>query len=261
MSREVLDSGLKARLFSRERVERSERGDTMIEVLLALIVLGLTSVALIVAFSTTLSASAEHRALTSGDIAVNNYSQQVIAGIEANQDLFTCPTPARNATQNTAYYNTELALTSPSPSLPSISSVQYWNGSAWSTSCIANASELITVSVASGTTPAMSFVVDSPTAGSNYVGGSPTGITFVTPTSADHCHVGGVAAVNPEVEVQLRQQPGRHRSLAYQPDARRRERRPDDGRDALWLQFERPERLHHLHRLHDQSDDLVRTGG
>ncbi len=58
MSHEVLDSGLKARLFSRERVERSERGDTMIEVLLALMVLGLTSVALIVAFSTTLSASA-----------------------------------------------------------------------------------------------------------------------------------------------------------------------------------------------------------
>ena len=207
MSREVLDSGLKARLFSRERVERSERGDTMIEVLLALIVLGLTSVALIVAFSTTLSASAEHRALTSGDIAVNNYSQQVIAGIEANQDLFTCPTPARNATQNTAYYNTELALTSPSPSLPSISSVQYWNGSAWSTSCIANASELITVSVASGTTPAMSFVVDSPTAGSNYVGGSPTGITFVTPTSAISATSGASLPVNPEVEVNFGNSP------------------------------------------------------
>jgi Tfp pilus assembly protein PilV len=207
MSHEVLDSGLRARLFSRERVERSERGDTMIEVLLALVVLGLTSVALIIAFSTTLSASAEHRALTSGDIAVNDYSQQVIAGIEANQDLFTCPTPARNATQNTAYYNTELALTSPSPSLPSISSVQYWNGSAWSTSCIANASELITVSVASGTTPAMSFVVDSPTAGSNYVGGSPTGITFVTPTSAISATSGASLPVNPEVEVNFGNSP------------------------------------------------------
>src|ERR1700722_6876398 len=114
MSREIVkESGSRARLSLRKRVERSERGDTMIEVLLALIVLGLTSVALIVAFSTTLSASAQHRALTSGDIAVNNYSQQVIAGIEANQDLFTCPPPARTATQNSAYYNTELALTSP----------------------------------------------------------------------------------------------------------------------------------------------------
>ena len=131
MSRNVVDPGSKAQFFSRERVERSERGDTMVEILLALMVLGLTSVALIVAFSTTLSASAQHRALTSSDIAVNNYSQQVIAGIEANQDLFSCPTPARTASQNTTYYNTELAITSPTPYLPSISSVQYWNGSAW----------------------------------------------------------------------------------------------------------------------------------
>ena len=126
----------------------------MIEILLALIVLGLTSVALIVAFSTTLSASAEHRKLTSADIAINDYSQQVIAGIEANQDLFTCPTPALSASANAAYYNTELAITSPSPYNPTISSVQYWNSStsSFTTSCIANASELITVSVGSGST-------------------------------------------------------------------------------------------------------------
>src|SRR5580692_9788521 len=114
-ARVVENPSLKDRVLSRLRRDRSERGDSMIEVLLALIVLGLTSVALIVAFSTTLSASAEHRTLTSADIAINDYTQSVTAGIEANQDLFTCPTPALSAAANAAYYNTELAIASPAP--------------------------------------------------------------------------------------------------------------------------------------------------
>ena len=215
MSREVVEmSGLRARLFSRERVDRSERGDTMVEILLALIVLGLTSVALIVAFSTTLSASAEHRTLTSADIAINDYTQAVTAGIEANQDLFTCPTPALSATANAAYYNTELAISSPAPYSPTITAVQYWNTSTsafttlGSSSCIANASELITVSVGSGShLQTMQFVVDSPTSGSNYVGGAPTGIVFTTPTSAITATSGASLPVNPVVEVQFGNSP------------------------------------------------------
>src|ERR1700722_6198691 len=205
MSREIVkESGSRARLSLRKRVERSERGDTMIKVLVAVMVLGLTSVALIVAFSTTLSASAQHRRLTSADIAINDYSQQVIAGIEANQNLFTCPTPALSASANATIYNTELAIASPAPYSPTITSRQYWNPatSAFTTSCIANASELITVSVSSGSTnQTTSFVVDSPTAGSNYVGGAPTGLEFTTPTSAITAISGASLPVNPVVEV------------------------------------------------------------
>jgi hypothetical protein len=211
MSREVVHpSGLRARLFSHDRIDRSEKGDTMIEVLLALIVLGLTSVALIVAFSTTLSASAEHRSLTSADIAINDYSQRVIAGIEANQDLFTCPTPALSASANAAYYNTELAIASTAPYTATITSVQYWNPSTsqFTTSCIANASELITVSVSGGSSnQTTSFVVDSPTAGSNYVGGAPTGLTFLVPTTATSATSGASLPINPVVEVNFGNSP------------------------------------------------------
>src|ERR1700685_2713150 len=146
MSREAVSlARLKDRLFAPDRIDRSEKGDTMIEVLLALIVLGLTSVALIVAFSTTLSASATHRSLASADIAINNYSQQVIAGIEANQDLFTCPTPALTMSA----LNSELAISSPAPYNPTITSVQYWNSSnsTFSSTCIANAAEMVTVTL------------------------------------------------------------------------------------------------------------------
>jgi hypothetical protein len=205
MSRDDVEiPGLRARLF-RERVERSERGDTMIEILLALIVLGLTSVALIVAFSTTLSASAEHRTLTSADIAINDYTQQVIAGIEANQNLFTC-SPALTVAQ----YNSELALTSSAPYNPTITSVQYWNpaSATFTSTCVANSSELITVSVTDGIHNQTSqFVVDSPSAGSNYVGGAPTGLEFTTPTSAISATSGASLPVNPVVEVQFGNSP------------------------------------------------------
>ena len=208
----VEKSGLRARLFSRERVERSERGDTMIEVLLALMILGLTSVALIVAFSTTLSASAQHRRLTSANIAINDYSQQVIAGIEANQNLFTCPTPARSTSTiptNVGYYVNQLAIASTAPYSPTISNVQYWDPSTSmpTTSCIANASELITVSVSSGYANQTSqFVVDSPTSGSNFVGGTPSGLAFTTPAFTTvaapiSASSGASLPVNPVVEV------------------------------------------------------------
>ena len=52
------------------RPGRSEVGDTLIEVLLALVVLGLASVALLIAFGTTISASSDHRGLATSETAL-----------------------------------------------------------------------------------------------------------------------------------------------------------------------------------------------
>ncbi len=73
----------------------SEAGDTLVEVLLAVIVLGLASVALIIAFSTSISASAEHRQLATSDILLSTVSQEAISVIEsnANLNLFTACNP------------------------------------------------------------------------------------------------------------------------------------------------------------------------
>jgi type II secretory pathway pseudopilin PulG len=184
------------------RMDRSERGDTMVEILLSLIVLGLTSVALLIGFSTTISASAEHRQLASANLAINNYSQQVIAGVEADSTLFTCPgTPYTPAS-----FMTELGITSSAPYNPQITSIQYWNPTteSFGSTCVANSSELITVSVSSGSkNESLSFVVDSPTAGSNFVGGAPTNLGFVTPAVGSNITAisGASLPVNPVVEV------------------------------------------------------------
>ncbi len=49
---------------------RSEEGETLVEVLLSVIILGVASVALIAAFGTDISASAEHRSLANFDTAL-----------------------------------------------------------------------------------------------------------------------------------------------------------------------------------------------
>jgi type II secretory pathway pseudopilin PulG len=196
------DEGLDRRSWFAKRMDRSERGDTMVEILLSLIVLGLTSVALLIGFSTTISASAEHRQLASANLAINDYSQQVTAGIEADSTLFTCPGTAYTP----ASIMTELGITSTAPYSPIITSIQYWNPASeqWVNGCVANTSELITVSVSSGSkNQTLSFVVDSPIAGSNFVGGTPTGLGFITPAHGSNISAtsGASLPVNPVVEI------------------------------------------------------------
>ncbi len=181
--REWLRSGIG--LFWRERAERSERGetrfdeagDTLVEVLLALIVLGLTSVALIIAFSTSISASAEHRQLATSDIALSAVSQQAIASIDSQLVLFT-------SCESLTYYQSHVSLTPSSGTIPSgytpaLSNVQYWNpstasfGSGFtngpgnvSPSCALDEPEEITITVThDGDVYTNSFVVDYPLAG------------------------------------------------------------------------------------------------
>ncbi len=203
---------------SRDEATRSESGDTLIEVLLALVILGLTSVALILAFSTSISASATQRQLASANIALNDYTQNVIAGIESNQDLFTCPQTARTP----ANYMSELAIPTTPATVSSglttvyttaISNVEYWNESTsqFTTTCVSNAAQEITVTVTSGSAQeSTQFVVDSPSSGSSYVGGAPTALTFITPVQYSAPSVpatpitstsGAALSVNPEVEV------------------------------------------------------------
>ena len=45
------------------QVQYTEQGDTLVEVLLAMVILGIASVALLAGFATSIAASAEHRNL------------------------------------------------------------------------------------------------------------------------------------------------------------------------------------------------------
>ena len=78
---------------------RSEAGDNLVEVLLAIVVLGLTSVALLAAFGTIISSSAEYRGLPTMDTVLRSASQQAISqvGQQPGALFASCESAARKA--------------------------------------------------------------------------------------------------------------------------------------------------------------------
>jgi type II secretory pathway pseudopilin PulG len=161
-----------------------EDGDTLIEVLIALIVLGLATVALMIAFGTSISASAEHRNLTTINSILTSASQQAISEMQlvAQQNLFaSCQTGtyAQQATQeesqvplsvlpstDSALYTVQFVPTTGSSPYP----VEWWNESGvnagqFTSTCpstYVNQPQMFTISLtvlSSGATYYNSFVV------------------------------------------------------------------------------------------------------
>ncbi len=75
----------------------AEAGDTLIEVLIALVVLGIAVVAMLLAFGAALSGSAEHRTLTNIATAKKTVTQQIVAQLQnANPPLYLACASATN---------------------------------------------------------------------------------------------------------------------------------------------------------------------
>ncbi len=80
-----------------DRLVRSEQGDTLLEILIAIVIISLTVTALLGALVTTLTTSTEHRSLSTLDTLLNSFAQSVenqVQGKSQQQPLFlNCPTP------------------------------------------------------------------------------------------------------------------------------------------------------------------------
>jgi type II secretory pathway pseudopilin PulG len=152
---------------------RSEAGDTLIEVLLAIVVLGLTSVALLTAFGTIISSSAEYRGLATMDTVLRSASQQAISQVGQQPGaLFASCESAGPSGPGQVNFSLPAGYTAV------VSSVQYWDASAtppafdppssWTgtsfSPCIPNAAELLTITVtaaSSGQSSTIRSVVDN----------------------------------------------------------------------------------------------------
>jgi len=151
---------------------RSEAGDTLIEVLLAIVVLGLTSVALLTAFGTIISSSAEYRGLATMDTVLRSASQQAISQVgQQSGALFASCESAGPSGPGQVNFSLPAGYTAV------VSSVQYWDASAtppafdppstWTSTsfspCIPNAAALLTITVtaSSGQSSSIRSVVDN----------------------------------------------------------------------------------------------------
>ncbi len=140
---------------------RSESGDTLIELLMALVIISLTVAGLLGALITSIATSGEHRSLTVDDTVLRSYAESYENQIEfGSAPMFQegcAPDPYSTLTPP------------PKPSGYTVNlQVQYLNksGAAFDQSCTANDNpnvQLITLTVSgSGAVQTLSFVVRNP---------------------------------------------------------------------------------------------------
>jgi hypothetical protein len=194
---------------SPKRLRRSEDGDTLVEVLLAIVVLGLASVAILMAFATSISGSAEHRSMATLDTVERTAAEQAISQIEqqTNSQFGQCPVPDSVTFSLPSGYSATLA--------PAGYPTKYWSSvsSSFSTTAcvvststapVVNAPQLVTIAVtntASGVTSApLSFVVDDPASKPLPVPAPATHLVFLT--SPGTSYAGTAFGSQPIVEVE-----------------------------------------------------------
>jgi type II secretory pathway pseudopilin PulG len=122
---------------------RSERGDTLVEVLIAIAVVGISSTALLAGLATAINLSGTHRGQANADVVLVSAADSV-----KNQTYVACPSVS------TASYNPTQGVSLPagwSNSNLTISTVKGWNGSAF-VACPATDGKLQLVTI-TATTP------------------------------------------------------------------------------------------------------------
>ena len=145
------------------RDEQNETGDTLVEVLVSLLVMSICGLALMLTFTTSITASAEHRNLAALDTVLRSASESALSQIQQQSSaLFTSCASA-------SYYNSNLTLSPPTGFSVTITSVQYWTGSSFTAIGAACPSsslqpQLLTMTAlaSNGVSDTLSFVVDDP---------------------------------------------------------------------------------------------------
>jgi type II secretory pathway pseudopilin PulG len=176
----MLDAVKEARLWTlasrlkSPRIEEhfNEGGDTLIEVLIALLVVGLTAVVLITAFTTSITASAEHYNLAGNDAVLRNAADQAFSEIQQTPNPLLLYSPCA-----TSYSSSDNFGVPSTYVLPPVITVKLWSDSSetfvpsvgsgcsgWTTAQ-QTTPQLITITVTPkfNSTPSTStqFVVDS----------------------------------------------------------------------------------------------------
>ena len=111
---------------------RSEAGDTLVEILIALAVIGIAATAMLLAFATSISGSGDHRNAVTLDTMLRTASAEVTAAIQQQKSsMFTSCSGAYTVNNQPG----GIPLPNPTglaqnPYTATISGVQYWNAAA-----------------------------------------------------------------------------------------------------------------------------------
>ena len=211
------------RSFPQSKESRySEAGDTLVEVLLAIVILGLAAVAILLAFGTSISGSAEHRNLATADTVLRTAAEVTTSLIQqqSSTQWGNCPNPA----VPNPYSNLQSTVAQSVPGWtvqinPSGYPVGYWNTSSASFvsqangGCVQstpaspqiNSPQQITITVTNSTTGAvsspLSFVVIDAVDRALPVTGTASQLSFYASPSGTSNVAGVPLATQPVVQL------------------------------------------------------------
>lgn len=173
-----------ARADGRPRSGRGDTGDTLIEILIALVVLALASVSILTAFTTAIWGASDYRTIATVDTVVKTAAEEAITQLQeqSTAQWAQCPGAAQVSFTKPALPTGYTATIAP----------QYWNGSSFQATCIADSAELDTISVTHNSNVYLiSVVVDDPVIPPVSVGQTVASLAFVEQPSSP----GNVAAI------------------------------------------------------------------
>lgn len=117
-----------------------DRGETLLEVLIAVVIIGVAIVAIIGGLVTSVLMSDIHRKQATAGATVRDYAETIEKYVAGSYV----------ACQSAANYTSAVGFTSPPGYTRSVTSVSYWNGSGWVSACGTDVGlQQLTVQVAS----------------------------------------------------------------------------------------------------------------
>ena len=120
---------------------RGDRGETLLELLIAVVIMGVAVVAVIGMLVNSVQLSDVHRKQATASEAVRDYGEAITNTVDGGGYV---------ACAGTASYASPAGFAVPAGYAKSVASVRYWTGSAWQSSCSADTGlQQLTIQVAS----------------------------------------------------------------------------------------------------------------
>jgi prepilin-type N-terminal cleavage/methylation domain-containing protein len=104
-----------------------ERGETLVELLVAMVIMGIAVVAIVFGLATSVLMSDVHRKQTQANVSVRDYAEALQDAVATSQSNYVgCATPADYGPATAKITNT--GFSTPSGYTASVVSVAYWDG-------------------------------------------------------------------------------------------------------------------------------------